>query len=272
MLSIVLNLIISFTLLLIFFAVMGLIMMSMIRKGASWAGVVGSGLAYAVIALALFYFGVKNILGHDIGAYLYAELNNNLETVIEHQEKRGASAAQIESLKNRFDLLVTKTLPSWIFVSVLFMVFLNYFVVKTIALKRYNIDNRIPPFPLWRLNERAAWAVILLLALALGEKYLGSRAAVAGLNGVFIMANIYFFIGLAVTSFYLMKYRVAFPVRVFLYMLIVFVGSLTLIMMLTGILDTWFNFRRIERGKNNGSDTEGKHQEPGQSGGDSKGL
>jgi len=197
--------------------------------------------------LAGLLFIIKSKSGHNVIEFVYSELNRNLDEILIMEEKSGVPKQRIFFLRNLFENFIIKTVPSWIICAEFFLIFLNYFVVRIYMTKKYNIDDGMKPFTLWKIDERAIWMLIICLSVFILDKIIHNNLIFTiGLNGAFIMANIYFLAGLSIAAFFLAKYSVPLFLQFFIYVLILMWSGLSLIIILTGILDTWFNFRRIE--------------------------
>ncbi len=102
------------------------------------------------------------------------------------------------------------------------------------------------PFRLWRLWDELIWALIASLVLVLiGDGLLQDL----GLNALMIVAVAYAIHGAAVVHFYMGRLSVPVVVEVFLYVALVFtVGVSIPFLAMVGVLDTWFNWRRLGPG------------------------
>jgi uncharacterized protein YybS (DUF2232 family) len=241
--------IMSFAVLLIFFGVLDLIIVQLIRKNTKWYLIITAGVIYFAVIFFGFFFLSKQSSGQNVTQYVVAELNNNLDVIVAQQKKSGLSEQEIQSLRTNYDLFVIQTFPAWAFISTLFLVFLNYLVVRLFVFRKYGIRSELKSFELWYLNERVIWLIIVGLAVILLKQYIPQPWIYsAALNIVFVLSNIYFFIGMGILSFMLKKYKLPFLLRVLAYMGVIFFMYLTVLVVLAGVLDTWFNFRKIEKG------------------------
>ncbi len=237
-----------FLMILVFFG-LDAIFLAMVKKNIKWIYIIVSGTFYFIILFAALFFLLKSTTGHNMITYISGELDNSLKTALDNYKKGGASAQELEYIKEIMEIFFVKTFAGWCFVSVLFMVFLNYFVVRLFAIKKYNIKNEIRAFPEWYLDERVMWILLVALAFVIGKSFFKSEASyTAGLNFVIVMANLYFIIGISVLTFYLNKFGVPFYFQAAIYALFVIWPTISIVMVLTGIFDTWFNFRRLEKG------------------------
>lgn len=241
--------ILTFAVLLIFFGGLDFMILLLIKKNVKWPLIITAGIMYFAVIFFGFYTLAKQASGHDMTQYISAELNNSLDIIAAQQKKLGASETEIQELRKTYDLFVIKTFPAWAFISALFMVFLNYLVVRLFAFRKYGVKSEIKSFELWYLNEAVVWVLIAGLTGMLLRKYLPAEwMYYAALNIVFVFFNVYFFTGMGIMSFMLKKYKSPPFLQIIAYMAVIFFIQLTVVVVLAGVLDTWFNFRKIEKG------------------------
>jgi uncharacterized protein YybS (DUF2232 family) len=247
----IVSFILTFAVLLAFFGVLDFIIMLLIRRNVKWPLIITAGVIYFAVIFFGFFLMVRQTAGQDVTQYITAELNSSLDIIAAQQKKLGASAQEIQDLRINYDLFVIKTFPAWAFISVLFMVFLNYLVVRLFVFRKYGIKSEMKSFELWYLDESVIWVLIIGISVILLKKYLpGEWMYYAGLNVAFVLANIYFFAGMGILSFMLKKHKVPALLQFLAYMGVIFFMYLTLAIVFVGVFDTWFNFRKIEKGGN----------------------
>ncbi len=230
-----------------FFLFMSFIFFYFLKKNTKWLITIFIGFIYFNTILAGLFFIIKSKSGHNVIEFVYSELNRNLDEILIMEEKSGTPKQRIIFLRNLFENFIIKTIPSWIICAEFFLIFLNYFVVRIYMSKKYYIDDDMKPFSLWKIDERIIWILIACLCVFVLDKIIHNNVIFTiSLNGTFILANIYFIAGLSIVTFFLAKYSVPLFIQLFIYILILMWSGFSLIIILTGILDTWFNFRKIE--------------------------
>lgn len=245
----ILTFVLTFAVLAIFFGLLDFMFLQLIKKNVKWPIIITAGIMYFAVIFFGFYMLTKQASGQDMTSYISAELTNSLDIIVAQQKKIGVSESDIQELRKNYDLFVIKTFPAWSFISVLFMVFLNYLVVRLFAFRKYGIKNEIKSFELWYLNEGVIWVLIAVVIVMLFKSSLPAEWMYnAALNIVFVLLNIYFFIGMGILSFILKKYKTPQFLQIIAYMAVIFFMQLTFVIVLAGVLDTWFNFRQIEKG------------------------
>jgi uncharacterized protein YybS (DUF2232 family) len=98
------------------------------------------------------------------------------------------------------------------------------------------------PLNQWQAPEVLVWVAIASGALLLVPE---KTIKVLGINGLIVLMTVYFFQGMAITTFFFQKKRFPFILRVFLYSLIVVQQFLLLLVIALGFFDTWLNFRKL---------------------------
>lgn len=241
---------ISFALMALFFFVMAFIFLFMLQKNMKWVAVVAAGFIYCAAIFTGLYLATANTAGQDLGSYYSQEMRKNMDRALEEAAKKGASQEELAMVKSNIDLLIIKPLFAWTVISMAFLVFLVYFIVRLYALNKYGIADGMPPFEFWRIPEPVIWLLIACMGVLVFNKTMikNQQAWDIAYNAVFMLAAVYFSAGLSVASYMFIKHKVAWPVKFFFYLMLVLWSFLGIIVILTGVLDTWFNFRKLEKG------------------------
>jgi uncharacterized protein YybS (DUF2232 family) len=240
---------ISFGLMGLFFFVMAAIFLFMLRKKQKWTAVIAAGFIYCVAAGAGVYLLEKQVSGQDMGKYLADDMQKKIDAGLAEAAKKGATAQDLALIKSSAAMFVIRPFPAWIIISTAFLVFLVYFIVRLYALNKYGISDGMPPFELWRIPEPVMWALIACMGALVFSNMIKIKPVIeTAYNGLFILAAVYFTAGLAVVSYLFIKYKVSWPAKFFFYLMLVLWSILGIIVILGGVLDTWFNFRKLEKG------------------------
>lgn len=244
----IITFIFSFIILLIFFGALDFLLFFLIKRNVRWTLIITAGIVYFAAVYTGFYLLTKSPTEPDLATYITTELNNNLDTLAAGEKKMGFSEEQIQNDRKFYDLFYIKTFPSWIFFTVLCTAFLNYFVVRLFAMRRYGIRSEIPSFELWYLDEPFVWIFIAGCGVLLADNYLPYKwIYYAGLNFAFTAGGIYLLLGVSILSFYMKKFKIPGLLQFFIYVLL-FIAKFTIIAVaLAGLFDTWFNFRKIQK-------------------------
>ncbi len=229
----------------VFFFAMAAMFLFLLKKKLKWHIIILAGLAYVAIAGFALFSGQKN---SETGGAVQ-EMKKSFAAGLEEAAQRGASPDYIAAAASAFDNFVIRPLAAWLIISAVFIVFLVYLVVRLYALNRYGISDGMPHFELFKPPEAVMWTFIFSMAVLAAEKFIPLKEPVEiAYNAMFVLAAVYFTAGLSVASFLFIKYKVPQPVRFFFYLCLVLWSFLGIIVMFTGMLDTWFDFRKLGRG------------------------
>ena len=248
----IISFIFSFVILLVFFGVLDVILLMLIRKNVKWPALIGAAVIYFTVIFGGIYLMSRNVPGQDLGTVMISQFNSQSDAFVFELKKAGASAQDIQSFRQMYDLFFIKLLPGLMFLSVVFMAFLNYFVVRLFAYQRYGIKNEIPSFELWHLNEPVIWALIASALAIIANNIIPFKwIYYAAINVLTVVANFYMVIGTAIVSFYLKKFKAPGFFRAITYLFIIFAAvvfpAFILLVTILGVFDTWFNFRKIQK-------------------------
>jgi len=221
----------------------------MLRKNQKWTAVIAAGFIYCIAAGAGVYILEKQVSGQDVAKYLADDMQKKIDTGLAEAAKKGATAQDLALIRSSADMFIIKPFPAWMIISAAFLVFLVYFIVRLYALNKYGTADGMPPFELWRIPEPVMWALIACMAALVFNNMIKDPLAMGvAYNGLFVLAAVYFTAGLAVVSYLFIKHKVAWPAKFFFYLMLVLWSFLGIIVILAGVLDTWFNFRKLEKG------------------------
>lgn len=138
---------------------------------------------------------------------------------------------------------VLRVQPAIEFVTLLLTVVLAYRVGLWGARHLQLVLPQDRPFPLWRLWDELIWGLIAALILGL----LGSGLVEGlALNLVVVVGVLYAVQGLALVRFFVCRLGISRLLELLFYMLLLFTSGLALIALAgLGLLDTWFDWRRL---------------------------
>ena len=241
--------IISFGLMALFFITMALIFLFMLRKNFKWIAVISAGFIYCLVVFAGMYFFTQKAAGEDLVKYSANEMQKNMDRALDEAGKKGASPQELAFVKSSIETMVIKPFPAWTLISAAFLIFLVYFIIRLNALNKYGIDDGMPPYEFWVLPEQVMWALIACMSVLVFQALVKNQLIQdIAYNGIFVFGAIYFTAGLSVISYLFVKYKAPWMARFFFYLMLVLWSFLGIIVILAGMLDTWFNFRKLEKG------------------------
>jgi len=195
----------------------------------------------AVVCL-FFYSGIASMgMSELISAYVA----KNLELTLTLYQNMGVSEENIRMVSDSIEhiqYVLVRIIPAFSVISTLFVSWTTLLFARPILRSRGLFYPAFGPLNQWKAPDYLVWGAIgcglILLVAAGGVK-------IIGLNGLLILMIVFFFQGIAVTSFFFEKKKFPRMLRVFLYTLIGFQQIVLLIVIGLGFFDIWLNFRKL---------------------------
>lgn len=193
--------------------------------------------AAGLILLALFsqqnpYTGFITVIDEAMVAAgeVYQQANLTAEQAFQLERT-------IKGLRDTFPLVF----PSFLLITIITIAWLNLLTGDWL-LKKYKPGlSPWPDFKTWRLPEQMVWLAVFagcgIILPAAGLKVLC-------LNLALIAGCLYFIQGLAILSFFLEKWNIARPLRIFIYFMIIIQVYGIIFLALAGLFDIWIDFRK----------------------------
>ncbi len=189
------------------------------------------------------------------GIHWVAEIRETLRfwihRMVEVQEKSGFEGEQLLFMKENGNEIVEQI------ISILPALFINFSMtvigLNVLFLRRWVSQEKAfaswGDFSLWRLNERVIFLPIFIGAFFFLNLYILQTPLieVVLINGLLVLAFVYFLQGLAIASFFFKK-KLSPMVRVIAYLSIfLFMQLVGIFIVIAGLFDFWFDFRKIKR-------------------------
>ena len=161
-------------------------------------------------------------------------------------------AEQLEQLVE----LTLKLLPGMAYVSLLLVAVLGYRVAQGIGERIGSPLPAAPPMRRWRLWESLLWALVTaFVGLLIG----GGIVRDLAINAALVLGLLYATQGLALIRHLLWRLGVQRFLEVLVYALLAFTSGLSLMfLVLLGLGDNWFDWRRIGHGKDESPPADGR--------------
>lgn len=102
-------------------------------------------------------------------------------------------------------------------------------------------------YQLWQLPEKIIWLVIGAGLCALLPIPI---VRIIGINVLVLLSMIYCFQGLSIAVFFMNKWKVPLLLRSFFYVMVIFQSFGTILLLIFGIGDIWFDFRKLKQQDN----------------------
>lgn len=195
-------------------------------------------------------------LSKGLGLHPISDLQGGLNGLLNHLvEAQGPAVSgqddQAAFLKKYGPALVDQTMtlvPALLVNATLMIVSLN-----ALFLRRWCLLSRPfsawPDFSHWALRDKWIWAPIILGGLYFLNLYLLEQPLLGAVlvNGLLVLAALYFFQGLAILSF-ITRQRLSPLMRIMVYMaVLLFLQLVGIVIVLLGLFDFWFDFRKLKR-------------------------
>jgi uncharacterized protein YybS (DUF2232 family) len=207
---------------------------------------------YSVIFSAVFCLLIYSSTS-NAGIFTMASkyVAKNLELIVELYREIGIPEEDIQAISNSMDRIqyyFVRIIPALAIASTLIIVWANILLAKPLLNAKKITYPNFRPLKTWKAPDILVWGLIICgLLCILPPKAL----KVIGLNGVIILLPIYLFQGIAIVSFYFEKKQFPRLLRFIIYSLIALQQIVLLIVIVFGLFDMWFDFRKLETKINN---------------------
>ncbi|MDA9793318.1 YybS family protein [Bacteriovoracaceae bacterium] len=216
---------------------------------------VGLMFIFFIAALGLASMQANNTTPKD---FVVAQLKASVAKIEQQKVKlKGADAQELEmalvklSQPEKVAEKVIEVLPSYLFVSVFFMLWTNLFLVlrsRRVLIKAKSFAYSEKTLLTFKVPEFFIWIVIPSLVLAIwGEESLGNTSSIVGTTLVYCFGVFYFFQGFGILIRLLDRAGIYGFIRTLLVMFLVV--SLHWALALVGLFDMWVDFSRFTEKK-----------------------
>ena len=200
----------------------------------------------SLLSKLLLMYAVTRLMGVNPLEVQLESMEKGLELSMGFYDRMGLDVPEEmrEGLFSSFELLRVM-LPAILVMVAVLDSYLNYTVAR-IVLRRLGLRlEALPPFAEWRAPGNLMIGFLLLMALSIAGGYLGlgNIDVVAG-NILLLFQIVFLAQGISVAYFFLMRRGINKVFAIILIVLILFNQPLALVAVLTGLLDTLFDFRR----------------------------
>jgi len=205
---------------------------------------IGIAAGVAFLTGALTFWAVNGGSNAQFWSSLEQELRESIVSALQAYRNAGIDfdqEATLEAIQKMIPVFI-RMLPGAAFVSALLITWLNTLVARRFCVVRGLPLPEWPPWSHWKAPEPLVWPVIAAGSLLL----LPSKGIVlVAANLLLGLSAIYLFQGLAIAVFYLHRWNVPRLFRAIIYALLLLQQFATLLLMILGLFDIWFNFRRL---------------------------
>lgn len=171
-------------------------------------------------------------------------VDKNLSLTIALYKEMGVpeeALATISESREQWVFILTRILPGLSAAMLIFTAWINILIAGSIFAK-HNINFAdYGKLKLWKAPDQFIWVTIIsALALMIPVEAIN----IISLNFILVLLLVYFFQGIAITSFYFDKKKFPRGLRIILYGLIMLQSILKIFIIGIGFFDMWVNFRK----------------------------
>lgn len=209
-----------------------------------------SGLKSA-LALAGGWVVILSVLsiGSEVSAYgqLLSSLDQGIGEALEYYRQSADISAEtlvvLQTTLYQMQVIVPLIMPAILGSFILVITWFTMVLGNMLLLKTSGNAPWIR-YRYWQLPEKIIWIAIGtgILALLPIQPF-----RTIGINSLVLLSIVYCFQGLSIAVFFMNKWNVPLLLRSFFYVMIIFQSFGTLILLVFGIADIWFDFRKLKQ-------------------------
>lgn len=225
----------------------GYVLFSSAERGDSPAM---SGLKCA-LSLAACWVVVLTLMsiGSEVSAYsqLVHVMGEGIQETLDYYRQSSNipsdTLAELEAKLSQTKAIISLIMPSLLGSFVLFVTWITM-VLGNLLLRKNLGKEAWTSYRYWQLPERVIWLVIVAAIAALLPV---KPFSIIGINCLILLSMVYCFQGLAIVVFLMNKWNVPLLLRSFFYVIVIFQSVGTVILLIFGIADIWFDFRKLKK-------------------------
>lgn len=204
--------------------------------------------------LLFMFFGMLSLFSEQsFFQAIMSSLNAGIDEALRLYSDNNTLSAENYIVFERTLLQVKTTAPlilPAILASILAFVSWTTVVLGNTLLPRTGCKKPWPEYRFWKLPEVLIWAFI---CSAIGAVLPYQPIQTTGINLLIVICLLYGFQGLAIAVFLLKKWNVPRLMRTAIYLMIILQSFGTVILIIAGVADVWFDLRRIEKKTTSGN-------------------
>ncbi|MGW8194348.1 MAG: DUF2232 domain-containing protein [Desulforhopalus sp.] len=203
-----------------------------------------------VLALTGGWLVVVSALSLGSETSIYGQLvhtfDEGISDALEYYRNSSSISADtlvvLEATLHRMKVIIPIIMPAILGSLILFIV---WFTMVTANMLFDRLGQKTPwnEYRFWQLPEKCIW-----LAIGTGIFALLPLQALRniGINGLILLSSVYCFQGLSIAVFFMYKWNVPLLLRSFFYVMLIFQSFGTIMLLIVGISDIWFDFRKLK--------------------------
>lgn len=171
-------------------------------------------------------------------------LNSGIGETLSHYRQSGSldpdAMMMLEATLQQMKVVLPIIMPAIFLCCAIFTIWVTMVLGNRLVARLCNIEVW-PRYRFWQLPDKLIW---LAIGCALPAVLPGMARSVA-VNLLIVLSLVYCFQGFALCVFFMHKWRVPPLFRTFIYVMIVFQSFGTLALLMAGVADVWFDFRKL---------------------------
>ncbi|NTV53108.1 MAG: DUF2232 domain-containing protein [Candidatus Firestonebacteria bacterium] len=209
---------------------------------ACWAAAVGAALLLAGGLLAWAGHGVSVA---DLWQTWQKEFSANLNASLAVYRQLGMAEADLQTSARWIRLLFVDAAPGWGLCFIFFAAWLVVLWQRRVSPHLPGSKIAIKPFMLWSVPDLLIWPLLATLVLLRWGGSWNSGYFLVALNAAVVLGNFYLLSGLAIFLFFLMRWKVPQFLQLLAIMLIGLFPMAIGVLVALGVVNTWWDWRRI---------------------------
>ena len=228
------------------YGLLALVMGEMINRNSTMETTVAFAALAAFMFSVLLFFFISHVQVGDIYAKIHGEAVILINQSIKAYKQAGVGSEQIEIIKKNIPWIakwIVLLMPGAIITTFISLSAGNYIGYKYLKTRLPYLPPPDPkPALFWSPPDKTVFAAIIGGAMSLLP---ATSIRALGLNILFVTATLYTFSGFCILQHFFIRSRLPFFVRWTGYILLLLQPFLILIVILLGLFDLWFDFRKI---------------------------
>lgn len=188
-------------------------------------------------------------MGSEVSSYgqLIDSLDDGIGEALDYyrqsSEVTGETLVMLETTLYRMKVIIPLIMPSILGSFILIITWFTMILGNTLLLKTSG-NAPWTSCRYWQLPDRLIWVVIGAGIFAMLPIQI---IRPIGINSLVILSIVYCFQGISIAVFFMNKWNVPILLRSFFYVMIIFQSIGTFILLILGIADIWFDFRKLKQ-------------------------
>jgi uncharacterized protein YybS (DUF2232 family) len=228
------------------FGVLNTFLLLVLKKESEFIKIVFRSSLFTYIAIFFVLGSLAVLYKINVHEVIVGFIDSQISELTGLYEKIDLTTDQVEQISviyNDIAKLFKRIYPAFIFVGFEVIVTLNLYVINRLFLKKeQKIDTQ--RLLKWTPEENLVWGLIVFGFLYFIKN---SYTSFVAINGLVIFLAIYFFSGFCIVNYFLKTKKISIFIQGLIYFIIVLMNEIKFILIMLGVFDIWFDFRKIKK-------------------------